>query len=36
MQNDAVKLAFDHFLMVAELTREMEKNNDWSSNLQNM
>jgi hypothetical protein len=28
MQNDAVKLAFDHFLMVAELTREMEKNND--------
>lgn len=28
LTNPAVRLAYDHFLMVAELTREMEKNND--------
>lgn len=28
LTNPAVRLAYDHFLMVAELTREAEKNND--------
>ena len=28
LTNPAVQLAYDHFLMVAELTREAEKNND--------
>jgi len=28
LTNPAVRLAYDHFLMVAELTREMERNND--------
>jgi hypothetical protein len=28
LTNPAVRLAYDHFLMVAELTREMEQHND--------
>ena len=28
LTNSAVRLAYDHFLMVAELTKGMEKNND--------